>query len=131
MESNNEITRINRRHFLSRAGTCLAGATTAAWASSQEARDPRAPQKRFRIVDTHLHTFNSKLQGTHGIPYYDPDSTIEYELIVWNAVGPLQLGVERMKMRGTHGIPYYDPDSTIEYELSLMDRGGVDKAFLI
>src|ERR1051326_1190701 len=94
MESNNEITGISRRPFRSRAGTCLAGATTAAWASSQEARDPRAPQKRFRIVDTHLHTFNSKLQGTHG-------------------------------------IPYYDPDSTIEYELSLMDRGGVDKAFLI
>ena len=90
----NKASRINRHDFLSLAATSLVAAKTSARASSQEARDPRAPQKHFRIVDTHLHTFNSKLQGAHG-------------------------------------IPYYDPESTIEYELSLMDRGGVDKAFLI
>ena len=47
-----------------------------------------------RVIDVHVHVFNSKIQGSNG-------------------------------------IPRYYPDSTVEYTIGMMDRGGVDKAFLI
>ena len=39
-----------------------------------------ANQREYRIVDTHLHVFNSALQGANGIPRYMPDSTVEHHL---------------------------------------------------
>jgi predicted TIM-barrel fold metal-dependent hydrolase len=84
---------IDRRSFLGIAGAGVLGTIASGIASSAEQKAER-PRKRFRVIDAHFHTFNSKLQGSNGIPFY-------YK------------------------------DSTIEYELSLMDRGGVDKAFLI
>lgn len=86
MQSNN----VHRRHFLGLAGTALLGAVGPRTLPSAEAQS----KKRFRVVDTHFHVFNSKLQGVNG-------------------------------------IPRYMPDATVEYQLSLMDQGGVDKAFLI
>lgn len=44
-------------------------------------------QKRYRVVDTHFHVFNSRLQGSNGIPRYMPDSTIEHALNLMNQGG--------------------------------------------
>ena len=83
---------IPRRNFLTAAGAGVLGTLGSALIQPRESAGQQ--KKRFRVVDTHFHTFNSKLQGTKG-------------------------------------IPKYYPDSTIEHLISLMDRGGVDKAFLI
>lgn len=69
---------MDRRDFLGFAGAFLLGAA----AGAQE-----KPGKRYRVVDTHLHTFNSDLQGKNGIPKYMPDSTIEWHLKVMDAGG--------------------------------------------
>lgn len=79
----------DRRHFLHLTGTAAAAAVLAT-----AGRAEQKPSKRFRVIDVHFHTFNSRLQGQNG-------------------------------------IPKYMPDATIEHELEIMDRGGVDKAFLI
>lgn len=81
----NDMKTIGRRDFMRLAGAALAAS-----------RLPAAQQsaKRYRVVDTHFHTFNTALQGKNG-------------------------------------IPGYMPESTIEHELDMMNRGGVDKAFLI
>jgi predicted TIM-barrel fold metal-dependent hydrolase len=84
------MQRINsrrRREFLALSGAALLDSAANAHLQTNSA-------KRYRVIDTHLHVFNSKLQGRNG-------------------------------------IPKYMPDSTVEYHLELMDRGGVDKAFLI
>lgn len=62
---------LRRRDFLKATGGALAAGVTAGHAR---------PQKRFRVVDTHLHVFNSDLQGKNGIPRYMPDSTVEHHL---------------------------------------------------
>lgn len=93
MNDDNTEDGIGRRGFLGLAGTGLLGVIAPGIVSDAEQNTDARP-KRFKVIDTHFHTFNSKVQGSSG-------------------------------------IPYYYPDSTIEYELSVMDRGGVDKAFLI
>jgi predicted TIM-barrel fold metal-dependent hydrolase len=93
MNGNKRDDGIDRRGFLSLAGAGVLGAMASGIVSKAQPTTD-TPPKKFRVIDTHFHTFNSKLQGSNG-------------------------------------IPYYYPESTIEYELSLMDRGGVDKAFLI
>jgi predicted TIM-barrel fold metal-dependent hydrolase len=37
-------------------------------------------QQRFRVVDAHVHVFNSSVQGANDIPRYYPDSTIEMQI---------------------------------------------------
>jgi len=88
---------VNRREFLKTAGAAALGA--AGMGLGWRVAEGPESGKPFRVIDVHLHTFNTKLQGSHGIPY----------------------------------VPFLrdSGDSTIETELSYMDRGGVDKAFLI
>jgi membrane dipeptidase len=74
---------MNRRKFL------------AAGAAATVAAAEAAPGKPFRIIDTHLHLFNTNLEGKDGVP------------------------------------PYIKKDATVEAALVAMDRGGVDRAFLI
>ncbi len=78
---------MQRRDFLSTVGAIAA-------ADSLAAAEPNPP-KTYRIIDTHLHLFNTRLQGKNGVPKY--------------------IGV----------------DATVEAALVAMERGGVDKAFLI
>src|SRR5262245_39372562 len=79
-----------RREFLAATGSATL-ATTAGRVSAAAA--PAA--KPIRVIDTHLHLFNTKLEGANGVPRY--------------------IGV----------------DATVEAAIAAMDRGGVDKAFLI
>lgn len=62
----NDMKSIGRRDFMRLAGAALVAS-----------RLPAAPAKRYRVVDTHFHMFNSALQGTNGIPKYMPDATVE------------------------------------------------------
>jgi predicted TIM-barrel fold metal-dependent hydrolase len=75
-----------RRQFFHTAAGLLAFGSAAA--------QPPQGSKKFKVIDVHVHVFNSKIQGANG-------------------------------------IPRYYPDATIEHQLELMDRGGVDKGFLI
>ena len=84
---------MSRRSFLAASGAVGLGVA----GLGREAEAGNTPKKDFRIIDTHQHIFNSKLQGTGGIPTY------------------AELGGE----------------ATIEYLIQAMDRGGVDKGFLI
>ena len=59
---------MNRRTFLA--------ATTAAALAPWHARAQDKP--KFRVVDTHLHLFDTTLQGKNGVPNYTPqDATLE------------------------------------------------------
>jgi len=66
-----------RRDFLlSSVGACVGWRTAVAYSADEEPADQ--PTKRYRVIDTHLHLFNSRLGGTRGIPkLLSPDATIE------------------------------------------------------
>jgi len=57
---------MNRRRFLRAAGA--------------SAGTQRGVRERFRVVDAHVHVFNSGVQGANGIPRYYPDSTVEMQI---------------------------------------------------
>jgi predicted TIM-barrel fold metal-dependent hydrolase len=57
---------MKRRHFLSTAGSALAGAVAVGSSASPKAQN--APAKKFRVVDGHMHIFNTALRGKNGIP---------------------------------------------------------------
>jgi membrane dipeptidase len=79
---------MHRRTFLAAVGaTALAAGTAAA--------EPDRPRPHYRVIDTHLHLFNTRLEGKDGVPVY------------------------------------IKKDATAEAALLAMDRGGVDRAFLI
>lgn len=69
---------MKRRRLLTTLGGALAGGVTARFGSSASARNPQ--EKKFRVVDGHMHVFNSDLQNKNGIPQYAGPSTIEYTL---------------------------------------------------
>jgi predicted TIM-barrel fold metal-dependent hydrolase len=69
MAKRNDIP-LSRRRFVLQSGAALLAA----------APGLAGPQEAYRIIDTHLHVFNSVLQGAGGIPKYMPDSTVEHHL---------------------------------------------------
>lgn len=73
-----ESSRIERRDFLrSVTGACTGWATAAVVQGANEQPSDR-PTKQYRVIDTHLHLFNSRLGGTRGIPkLLSLDATIE------------------------------------------------------
>jgi membrane dipeptidase len=76
---------MDRRHFLTSVGAsvALAGADRAA-----EPSRPAAPPKTYRVIDTHLHLFNTRLEGTKGIPrYIQKDATVEAALVAMDRGG--------------------------------------------
>jgi predicted TIM-barrel fold metal-dependent hydrolase len=68
---------VKRRDLFFTVGGALA-TTATRLVPSFKAQSPL--EKRFRVVDAHMHVFNSDLQGKNGIPQYLPQSTIEYTL---------------------------------------------------
>lgn len=68
---------MKRRDLLATVGGALA-TTATRFVTSVKAQSPQG--KHFRVVDAHMHVFNSNLQGKNGIPQYMPRSTIEYTL---------------------------------------------------
>ena len=83
---------VSRRSFLTAAGVAAFGA--AGPGMVRRAETWNKPEKRFRVIDTHQHVFNTDLQGNGG-------------------------------------LPRYFPESTVEHLIGMMDRGGVDKGYLI
>jgi membrane dipeptidase len=79
---------MQRRDFLATVGASLLATQTAT-------PEPDRPPRQYRVIDTHLHLFNTRLEGKDGVP------------------------------------AYIKKDATVEAVLVAMDRGGVDKAFLI
>jgi membrane dipeptidase len=67
---------MNRREFLAASSvTALTAATTPATAAAKK-------PKSFRVIDTHLHLFNTKLEGKNGVPVYiRNDATVEAALV--------------------------------------------------
>ena len=65
---------ISRRQFLTSSSAALLGTVELGFAQRENSGKL---EKRFRVIDTHQHVFNSKLQGTQGIPKYYPESTVE------------------------------------------------------
>ena len=65
---------MNRRRFLTAAATARVGASASKSVLSCAEISSR---QRFRVIDTHMHVFNSDLQGRNGIPHYMPRSTTE------------------------------------------------------
>ena len=49
-------------------------AASAARAGAEKADPPKGP-KQYRVIDTHLHLFNTRLEGTPGVPAYLEAST--------------------------------------------------------
>src|SRR5262249_40052637 len=86
-----EGTTMDRRNFLASVEAAALAAGTASAVQSGESDRP----KSYRVIDVHLHLFNTKLQGTRGIP------------------------------------KYIASDATVDTAFIAMQRGGVDKAFLI
>jgi len=66
---------MRRRHLLTLAAAAL---STRRRFGIQRESAPSAP--RFRIIDGHLHVFNSDVQGKNGIPRYMPPSGVEHTL---------------------------------------------------
>jgi len=64
---------MHRRDFLASMGASLLAV--------RAAEAEKAP-KTYRIIDTHLHLINTKLEGTKNIPaYIKKDATVEAALI--------------------------------------------------
>lgn len=62
----------------------------AAGASVRGATGPQSPEchRRYRVVDAHVHLFNTELQGKDGIPnYVDADATVEAALMAMDRGG--------------------------------------------
>jgi membrane dipeptidase len=78
---------MHRRDFLASMGAALL--------AGHAGGEPEKAPKSYRVIDTHLHLFNTNLEGTKDIP------------------------------------AYIKKDATVEAALIAMDRGGVDRAFLI
>ena len=65
---------MRRRDFLSSVGGSALSANAAGGAPPK----PRA----YRVIDTHLHLFNTRLQGKGGVPVYvGQDATVEAALV--------------------------------------------------
>ncbi len=75
---------MRRRHVLALAAAALSG-TGRRILASPHATGPSPG--RFRIIDGHLHVFNSDIQGKSGIPRRLPPCTIEHTLHLMDEAG--------------------------------------------
>ncbi len=70
---------MDRRNFLTAAGASAVLLGSKPAADTAAATDDKP--KEYRIIDTHLHLFNTRLQGQKGVPQYLPmDATVEAAL---------------------------------------------------
>ena len=68
---------MRRRQLLALAAATL---SSSGWRAISSASEVKASLRRFRIIDGHLHVFNSDVQGKNRIPRYMPPSTVEHTL---------------------------------------------------
>lgn len=78
--------RMDRRDFLASVSGTLVGLSTreSTAADSLSSRDSqtRSVAPAYRVIDTHLHLFNTSLQGRDGVPrYLSQDATVEAALV--------------------------------------------------
>ena len=104
---------LDRRQFLGSLGASLmsAGAGVSPCAA---VTDDESTAKRYRVIDTHFHLFNSTLQGKNGIPrWLTQDATCRHQQAAREKfLPPLEAHLQTAGLGHISEIAHGDPPHT-------------------